>query len=228
MNHRLRPLLALLAVTATATASADIITRYEFLSGTGPSTVASGIAATAFEPGASIVSGSLSGDGQPAPSWQGTHWTTSSDPSDALLSDSYVWFRITQDIGKAMTLTGIQLDVRPHGSGPDSFVVSVVEVSTGLGSQLGAPLLHSDQRTIADGFKAWETLSATSNAFQSLTGTYEIRIYGYDAKQVEREVLFDNVTIVGTVFAVPEPSTTLLLALSGGWLWWRRRPLARP
>ena len=223
MKRRLFGHLTCVLALIPACGSAASLTSYVFLTDTGPSGVDPDVFTTVFEPGAAITSAALTDNGQPLPSWSVKNWTTSSDSSDALESDSYVWFRITPDPGTTMTLTGITIDVRPHGSGPDRFAVSVVDVATGFGSRLGGDLLHSDQSTIADGFKTWETLSAASDLFEDLTGTFEIRIYGYDAKQADSEVLFDNVHLVGVATQVPEASIALLLAPSAILLAWRRR-----
>ena len=223
LPNRLVILILILITIAPTCGSAATIVQFGFVSDFTASEIAPDIAATSFNSGPAISSVNLDNDGQPPQSWSGTNWVTSDNPSDALSSDSYAWFRVTPQAGMAMTLTSIAFDVRPDGSGPDSFIVSIIDVTSGLSSQMGGVLMHSDQTKFDGGRKTWETLFASSDSLLSLIGTQEIRIYGFDAAQSNRDVLLDNVSLFGTVFSVPEPSLPSLLSLSGVFLVCRRR-----
>jgi hypothetical protein len=197
---------------------ADLITEFGFTADFSASYEAPGVTVSAFSNGPAITSISLDNDGQPPKSWAGENWTTSDDPLDAITSDSYVWFRVYAQPGISMSFTKLTLDVRPHGSGPQDFMVRVIEISSGSNFQMGSIMTHSDQTRFDDGRKTWETLSTESDSLEDLEGGYEIRIYGFDANQANREVLFDNIYLEGMIITVPEPSTFLLMSLSIGLL----------
>jgi hypothetical protein len=207
---------AVLLLVAPAFASAETIARFAFLSDFSASDVNPDLIVSGFVSGTAITDVALESDGLPPNSWYGENWTLSNDPAVAVNSDSYASFQVTPEPGMVMTLSGLAFAVRPHGSGPSDFLVTVVNVSSGLETQMDEVLFHPDQSIFDLGRKAWATLLVISDGgFQNIVGTHEIRIYGFDAARVDREVLFDNVTVEGTVSLIPEPTAFGSLALAG-------------
>lgn len=212
------PLAALIASAIAGVptgGSAATVLYYGFQSAYTPE-AAPEVAGTEFYGGPALTQITIvEDDGQTPPAWSGNNWVTSNEASDALASNSYASFQVTPEVDIAMTILSIAFDVRPHGSGPDAYLVTVTDIGSGFTTQMGGELAHSDQTIFDPGRKPWQTLLASSDTLLNLTGTQEIRIYGYSAAQANRELLLDNIKLSGTFSAAPEPSLVSLIALSG-------------
>lgn len=203
-----------------------VLARYNFDADTTNSAGAANITVSSFTGGPGLTEvAHVTTDGQPPGSWYGENWSTSNDATAVRDSDLYAWFRVTVDSGMTMSLTNLSFDVKPHGSGPRSVLVDVIQVGGPIaGNLLGNVFYHTDQSQTgeldpastsggASTRKVWETANFGSSSFTNLTGTYEIRIFGYNAPQSDREALIDNIILQGTVTAIPEPSAFLLCGL---------------
>lgn len=217
------------AISCLAARPAALV-RYEFGGDSAvPDQRDAGVSATPFRAGPDLNS-VLLGDGFPSPGWLAEGWSTAATINPET-SGSYAFLRLTPLPGEALTLTSLSFDFRPHGSGPRRGQVEVLVGDLRRPSLPDWIFAHPDQSfpTDPDFRKTWERVNLSSDAFQDITETVEIRIYAYDAQHSDRDLAFDNIVLNGdvTFVPVPEPRLTLLLATGAGLVAWSL-PRARP
>lgn len=217
------------AISCLAARPAALV-RYDFGGDSAePDQRAAGVSATPFRAGPDL-NRVLLGDGFPSPGWSAEGWSTASTINPDT-SGSYAFLRLTPQPGEALTLTSLSFDFRPHGSGPRRGQVEVLVGDLRRPSLPDWIFAHPDQSlpTDPDFRKTWERVSLSSDAFQDITETVEIRIYAYDAQHSDRDLAFDSIVLNGdvTFTPVPEPRLSLLLAAGGGLVAWGR-PRAWP
>jgi hypothetical protein len=229
--------LALAAVVwPCAETPAAVLARYEFGGTFASSESTANATPTTFNSGPGLLEVAIeNSQGQPSPAWYGENWSTTSDPEVARLSDRYAWFRVTVDPSWMMSLTNFSLDYRPHGAGPDELLIEIVPILNGVGGTFSRTIAHPDQNPSGEfdpasspgggtsTYKAWAGYQESLTGLNNLTGAYEIRIFGYDARQASRELLIDNVVLQGFVTPVPEPGPVILFSLAGVALLARKR-----
>lgn len=134
-------------------------------------------------------------------SFTSTAFTTGSPPDSPAVADSGSWnaasptkyfsFSFTIADGYVASITGISFDYRQTSSGALNYQVDV-----GSSSNVASGTFTRDS--------AWYQVSQ-SITLSSLTGTNEVRIYGYAGGTGSFGI--DRVSLTGSLTAVPEPST---------------------
>ncbi|MDQ8206312.1 PEP-CTERM sorting domain-containing protein [Coraliomargarita sp. SDUM461003] len=180
--------------------------------------------ASVFTAGAGLDSGSI-GFSSTAPSNAGAAAaapyvryvrgnTTGNTEADAINGDDYFSFTITPDASFEVNLTSLIFDYSANGSGSSGqntasfFLRSEVD---GYATNIGITVSATAGVTAADYQR--QTISLTDAAFQGLSGSTEFRIYLYQTQDSSGDVArLDNVTLNGSLSAIPEPSSFALLA----------------
>jgi hypothetical protein len=207
--------LAVIAM-ASSSVSADILANYSFTgsvrtsSDSDPNSVA-----TDLTDGAGVTPVYDTTNGNPTPSIAIV--STSIDGSTnsaAVTANDYVSFTITPSIGFSMNLTTLTFDFANYstdGTFPaESFFVR--SSTNSFASNVGSTQTTTSGAS-ASGFTT-ASISLSAAAFQNVTSAIEFRIYFQDGtSDVDRGALLDNVVLNGTLTAVPEPATSMLLGL---------------
>lgn len=204
---------ALVMIGAMQT-NADILANYNFTGSVRTSSDSdSNSVATDLTDGAGVSPVYDTTNGNPTPSIAIV--STSIDGSTnaaAVTANDYVSFTITPAIGFSMNLTTLTFDYANYstdGTFPaESFFVrsSTNSFASNIGSTQSTPASAASFTTAS--------ISLSAAAFQNVTSTIEFRIYFQDGtSDVDRGALLDNVVLNGTVAAIPEPSTSMLMGL---------------
>ncbi|MDB4474791.1 PEP-CTERM sorting domain-containing protein [Opitutaceae bacterium] len=127
--------------------------------------------------------------------------------SATLDSSTYFSFTITVDSGYTMDLTSFSFDGNRSGTGPANSVVEVFLNSSSQGTS--SAFVVTDESGAPSG--ETNTFDHTDLTSVTATGQVEYRIYGYNASG-SGNFRVDNLTAIGTVSAVPEPSSFAALA----------------
>jgi hypothetical protein len=152
---------------------------------------------------ASIFSGNLgspsTGGSTPLSSgayFTATTWTGSTPGTN------YFEFTITPDSGFMFSTTSLSFDYRATSTGPSTLAIrsSADSYAAALGSFT----------TTAD--STWYSSGVITTALSNLTVATTFRIYGFGASNAGGTLRVDNVTLSGSVSAVPEPATFAFLA----------------
>jgi len=201
-----------IAFTSLSSSQAAILALYTFdsiafnaspSSDTDPNSVASDIAAGT---GVAMVS---SGTGNPFPSGAMQQATATSEAT-AVSGNDYYQFTLTANVGFLADLTSLTLDLQRNASNSPTtmFIRSSVD---SFGSTL---LLDNTLPTAPTAFET-VTLNLSAPSFQGLSAI-TFRLYAFGASSATSSLRFDNVTLNGTVSAIPEPSCAFILTLSAG------------
>jgi hypothetical protein len=181
---------------------AQLVT-YSFGSGASPTTAAT---FTATNLTASAFTGHLGspGTGAGAPVYSagsGGSYFAASTWTGATPGANYFEFTLTPTAGYQIEVTSISFGHRATSTGPTAFAVR--SSSDGFASNLASGTF------VNDGFwRASGTMSITLSALSSGT---TFRIYGSGASQAGGTLRLDDVTLNGSVTAVPEPATTIAI-----------------
>lgn len=192
-----------LAGWLAASTHAALIT-YTFETGmAAPDTLAGGVNATSF----AISIGTFNFTSGCAP----TAATAISD-TDWRGNEGAKWweFTVTPPAGSLFNLTAVSFDDQRSGTGPAQWSLSVNGVAAA-----------ANQATHASFGRSTVDLSGAS--FQGLS-TATVLIYGYNGTSASGTWRLDNLTLDGSLTAVPEPTSWSLLAGGGLILFaWARR-----
>ena len=127
-------------------------------------------------------------------------------------NNGYVQFRLTPQVGTTFDLTSISLDAARGGSGTRGYTVRYS--FDGFSSDAG--FLAGDSGNLADNTDNFrrDTFGLTDEdaGLDETTSAVTFRLLGYTPSSTGA-IRYDNITINGTV--VPEPSSLMLLGLSG-------------
>lgn len=218
---------ALLAVSAM-TSDAAVLLQYTFTGYVSAddapyaaSTIISGVTAGGFTPAAGLgtngnwntsANGISTTTGNPTPSFAQKPQATSATQAAAFTNNAYWSITLAPDGGNAVSLTSLTFDLDTFNTGllPSFYLASSVG---GYSTPIG--VVYTNQADAAI------TVDLSGVQFQNLTANTEFRLYlwsenggGGSGSRWE----FDNVTVNGSVAAIPEPSTLVLLGLCGVFL----------
>lgn len=217
-----RSLGALLAVslfTPPPEAPAAILVSYTFDTVTSNSSasidtdlnsVASNIAAFGGT-AASGVTMVASGTGNPAPSgaMQGANTVSA---ANAITNNDYWEFTLSPDSGYKASLTSLTLQFqRSDGNSPTSLFIrsNIDSYASNLFSDSSLPASPT-------AFESGTLTLSSLPAFQDLTAPVTFRIYAFGSNNTTSSLRIDNVVLNGSVIAVPEASSSLLLLAGVG------------
>lgn len=140
-------------------------------------------------------------------------WTTST----SLDANDYFEFTITPSSGYQLSLTSLTLDERRSLTGIRSWAVR--SSSNNFGSDLG-------NFSVPDNDLTRTGQSTSLNSLTDITTALTFRIYGYSSEAGGGTWRIDNVTLNGSISAIPEPSTYAVIfgivALAGAIIQRRR------
>lgn len=152
-----------------------------------------------------------------------TNFTTAAPPSSPAVADTGSWdsltpakyfaFTLTPLDGTQLNITGISFDYRQTTAGAANFQVDI-----GASANVTAGTFIRDN--------AWHSVAPTFTSVAA-TGATEFRIYGYNGGGGSFAI--DQVTVWGTMTAIPEPSTYAAMAGAAtlGCAWMLRRQQRR-
>jgi hypothetical protein len=205
------------AAIGVSMGQAQVVT-YTFGSAATPTTSANSVAANLS---ASVFTGSSGspGTGSTTPlytagsggSYFGASGWTGSSPGG-----NYFEFTLTPASGYALQVTALSFGFRATSTGPTAFALR--SSADSYGSNLASGTLTNDAQ--------WYASGTHSIALSGLSSATTFRLYGSGASAAGGTWRVDDVTLAGTLGAVPEPATYAVwfgvagLALA---LWRRRR-----
>ncbi|EIQ00524.1 PEP-CTERM putative exosortase interaction domain-containing protein [Opitutaceae bacterium TAV1] len=229
-----RHLLALAALVAAPVLSASVLVQFDMLTfNDGDTPATRGFIASTVDPGVSatdlLMNNNITGYPVNVVSSYGGGtlrvgtWATSvgqgiPDVATTLANGDYITFTVTPLAGSALTLSTISFTAgTSNNNTPRSFYL----FSSATGFEPG-DLLLSDGNASAggtmrlrnDGELSQYSVTLTSPAFANITGPTEFRIY-IQTGLTNQELDFGNLTLEGSVSAVPEPSNLALLVAFG-------------
>lgn len=139
---------------------------------------------------------------------------TGADLSAAIAGGNWFGFSITPEPGAVLDLASLAFSTRYSGNDP----VAAVSASWVLRSSLDgfatnlSPIFTETYQVEQGGVVSTSRLVTLGDAFQSVGGTVEFRVYVYDnSGSSGRYVRIDNVVLTGTASAIPEPSAAAVL-----------------
>jgi len=206
--------LLFLSLLASGGALTAQLVVYSFGSSAAPTAVASDLSASVF-------SGSLgapaTGSGSPVyAAGSGGGYFTASAWTGGAPGTNYFEFTLTPDFGYGLSLSSISFGYRATGTGPTAFAVR--SSSDVFSSTLASGTITNDS--------AWHSTGPLSITLSSLTAATTLRVYASGASSSLGTLRVDDVTLSGSVTAIPESSTYAaifgLLAFAGGLLHRRR------
>ena len=196
-----------------------VLISYGFDGGSlSPTVITTGALAGPISHGGALAFSSNASLGNPAPAVEMSFITSATAP-DAVAQDDFFRLNIQAYPNFILSLTGISFDVAAGNAldeGPRNFFVQ-------YGTAGGFVTAGSGTRNGSTSFL--QESYALPNILVALPASATIRIYGYipGAGSNATSLLFDNITIFGTVTEVPEPSTATILLLPAAAFFPRRR-----
>jgi len=143
--------------------------------------------------------------------YNATSWDT-----PAIDTNAYFTFGITPTAGAVITFDDFVYTGQASGTGPTAFAFR--SNLDGFSSDIGTPTA------------AGATISLAAPQFQSVSSAIEFRLYGWNASGGVGTFSVNDFSFNGSVTAVPEPSSILLLGLAGASVGvgrrWRQKRLA--
>ncbi len=230
IHHKFLPLAAAtLLLAATAAAPAAVIVQWTFTGYTGAddapytaSTIDNDVTAGGFTPAAGFGSngnyptsnnGIGTATGNPTPEFATKPIGTTNTQALALTNNSYWSFTVAPDANYELDLTSLTFDLNTFNiSIPIGYYLasSIDGFSTPIGS-----VVNSTTHLYANPAISFDLTGAS---FQNLTTSTEFRLYAWSPSGSNgangSRWGFDNVTLNGTVAAVPEPSVLGFLAVA--------------
>lgn len=206
--------LLLLSLLASGGALTAQLVVYSFGSSAAPTSVASNLSADVF-------SGSLGspaiGSGIPVySSGSGGGYFTASAWTGVAPGTNYFEFTLTPGSGYGLSLASISFGYRASGTGPTAFAIR--SSSDVFSSTLVSGTITNDS--------AWHATGPLSITLSSQAAPTTLRVYASGASSSLGTLRVDDVTLSGSVTAIPEASTYAamlgLLAFSGVLLHRRR------
>lgn len=134
---------------------------------------------------------------------------------------NYFQFTITPAEGFAVTLTSLSFGYRATSTGPNA--ISFRSGSDSYSTNLVSSALTRDS--------SWHTSGSLTLTSTTITSATTFRIYGSGASSAGGTFRVDDVTLNGSISAIPEPSTYAAIvgaASLAGAIWWRRRQSGPP
>ncbi|MEI9894449.1 MAG: hypothetical protein WDN28_11340 [Chthoniobacter sp.] len=221
-----------------ASSQAATLSLYDFTGSVDTPTVFTGVTASDFTPADGIIGG------PPTALFNGFSTTVpvntppanaavpvryvrgtagSADTAAALTNGDYFTFTLAPTSGNQLSLQNFTVDISANGGAANADTAEYALFASTDGFASGDPsmsdILAPAASVTAPGSNAIPytryTVDLSEAAFQDLTGTVTFRLYvsNSSSSSVAR---FDDVTINGTVSAVPEPSGFVLLGLGAG------------
>jgi hypothetical protein len=198
----LRTVVGCACLIAGAAASAQVVV-YNFGTTGSPTT-----SATAAAPGltASVFSGNLGtpATGGTSPLYSagsGGSYFSASTWTGTAPGNNYFQFTLTPDFGQELDITGLTFGYRATATGPTAFTVR--SSADGYVSDLISGSITGDS--------TWHDSGALAFTLSDLDQATTFRIYGSGASSTLGTFRIDDVTLSGSVSAVPEPSTYALM-----------------
>lgn len=193
-------------VVGLATQVYGQIVTFDFASSLNATTVDTDLSSSAFSSPLGTVQ--ISSQRAQLSAGAGVYAQTS-DLNTALAGSSYFEFTVTPDLGFQFTPTGFSFEiVSPGLGGVGGAALFAVAVN---GSVSGVSI--SDGGDIPTAFGS--PRSATFTGIQDLTSATTFRVYVYNADADGGTVRFDNLSLSGTVSAVPEPTHVAMASALG-------------
>lgn len=139
------------------------------------------------------------------------------DAAEAIANNSFFSFTVTPDSGFLLDLTRLDLSAARGGaSTARGFEVrsSLDGFSTSLG---GDPTIDTVRTTLTD-----YSIDLTAPAFDAVAGPIEFRVYTF-SPVAGNSVEYDDISLLGEVASVPEPSSGIFALAALGCLLRRRK-----
>jgi hypothetical protein len=215
-------LVGILLIGITASVRADILIQYAFPQNVDQTNLATTVAAslsaslfnvysnaTSYATPSHLAYGTV---GNPAANANksGNIWLGQS------ATNGFYGFTLSIDPGYSVDITDVRFDGRATGTGVTNYLTQYSTDNLNFFT-LGSGTYANDS--------TWRTNICNTSVPSGLTGTTYIRIYGFGQNSGGFNV--DNVTLNGTVMAIPEPASMALLVLGLGALAFARKRFTR-
>lgn len=167
-----------------------------------------------------------SAPGSPSSNAFGASGFSATSLNNAIAAGDYFTFTLSADSGYSLSLSTVTLRLFNTTSGPTNAALfsSVGGFSSGSAAITSFSLTGNANND--------QTITLSSGSFSNLTGTVEFRLYAYGGgtsttdKLRFRDLTGNDLTVTGTLSAIPEPSTYAAIAGAVsllGTVYWRRR-----
>jgi hypothetical protein len=210
MNHHIQLFLGILFAMLTQLSYAETIVSYEFPGGTlSPTQIHSEVSALDFSSPVFLFDGTNT---LQTSEGLGLADGAGNDLNGAIAAQQYSTFTVTADPGYSLTLSSLTFDVGRAFRGAKDYAVR------SSADSFASNIVYADEaisQTVAR-----QDVSLSGSQYDGLSAV-EFRIYFDDRNNNSAsasETFLDNVTLNGTVTAVPEP--TIFTMLAGGLSLW--------
>lgn len=216
--------LGCLAIFLTVSVQADTLVTYDMDASvhTNVTSLAAGLSATSL---AGTHTGAVGTDQKPTGNFY-TAWNPATGfgggttAADALSTGCYFSLTLTPDFGNTISFSTLSFDIYAGTAGPSSRQLYIFSDKTGFtaastllaaSTTSGSPLIPYNTASAGQHFSI--DLSAYG-ALADVTDATTFRFY-LQTPTAGQNLDFDNITVAGTIAAVPEPSTVAFLGLGG-------------
>jgi hypothetical protein len=223
-NTIIRGALGCLVVFLTASVRADTLVAYDMDSSahTNVTSLDAGLSATSL---VGTHTGAVGTDQKPTGNFY-TAWNPATGfgggttAADALSTGCYFSLTLTPDFGNLITFDTLSFDIYAGTAGPSSRQLYIFSDKTGFtaastllaaSTTSGSPLIPYNTAAAGQHFSI--DLSGYG-ALADVTDATTFRFY-LQTPNAGQNLDFDNITVTGTIAAVPEPSTMAFLGLGG-------------